>query len=88
MRHSAKVSNCVAINKFLSDCTLGTAARLPVLWQPRRMLLNGLTLSLCVGALRFRAVLAISGQVLSADGNMAEQQICQQTPAPERMAER
>ena len=26
MRHSAKVSNCVAINKFLSDCTLGTAA--------------------------------------------------------------
>lgn len=25
MRHSAKVSNCVAINKFLSDCTLGTA---------------------------------------------------------------
>lgn len=37
MRHSAKVSNCVAINKFLSDCTLGTAARLPVLWQPRRM---------------------------------------------------
>ena len=26
MWHSAKVSNCVAINKFLSDCTLGTAA--------------------------------------------------------------
>ena len=51
MRHSAKVSNCVAINKFLSDCTLGTAARLPENWQPRRMLLNGLTLSLCVGAL-------------------------------------
>ena len=51
MRHSAKVSNCVAINKFLSDCTLGTAAR-----QPRRMLLNGLTLSLCVGALRRRGV--------------------------------
>ena len=56
MRHSAKVSNCVAINKFLSDCTLGTAARRPVLWQPRRMLLNGLTLSLCVGALRRRGV--------------------------------
>ena len=56
MRHSAKVSNCVAINKFLSDCTLGTAAGLPVLWQPRRMLLNGLTLSLCVGALRRRGV--------------------------------
>ena len=56
MRHSAKVSNCVAINKFLSDCTLGTGARLPVLWQPRRMLLNGLTLSLCVGALRRRGV--------------------------------
>ena len=56
MRHSAKVSNCVAINKFLSDCTLGTAARLPVRWQPRRMLLNGLTLSLCVGALRRRGV--------------------------------
>ena len=56
MRHSAKVSNCVAINKFLSDCTLGTAARLQVLGQPRRMLLNGLTLSLCVGALRRRGV--------------------------------
>ena len=57
MRHSAKVSNCVAINKFLSDCTLGTAAGGgPVLWQPRRMLLNGLTLSLCVGALRRRGV--------------------------------
>ena len=56
MRHSAKVSNCVAINNFLSDCTLGTAAGRPVPWQPRRMLLNGLTLSLCVGALRRRGV--------------------------------
>ena len=53
MRHSAKVSNCVAINKFLSDCTLVDGAAASSL-AAAPYALNGLTLSLCVGALRRR----------------------------------